>query len=55
MRSADVLHRVLFSPKNEEQISEQRLIIEMPNPTAFFAEDFRNYDRSNIANLPKGF
>jgi hypothetical protein len=47
--------RVLFVPKEGKQISEQRLIIEMPRPTTFFIEEFRSYDRSKIASAAHAF
>jgi hypothetical protein len=41
--------RVLFVPKEQVQVSEERLIIEIPELTSLFEEVFRNY-RSDAAD-----
>jgi hypothetical protein len=42
--------RILFVPKEEVQVSEERLIIEIPELTSLFEEVFRNYHRSDEAD-----
>jgi hypothetical protein len=42
--------RILFEPNEGNQIAEQKLTIEIPKPTEFFAEMFRNYRRDDITD-----
>ena len=37
--------RMLFVPKEGVTISQERLVIEIPEPEAYFAEMFRNYSK----------
>lgn len=45
--------RVLFVPKEQVQVSEERLTIEIPEPTSLFEEVFRNYHRSDAADAAR--